>query len=119
MSFVPIIAAFQIQRIRLGILCTLLDDVLFFRAVESGTQLPYNIARNLLLQRDNIATFAAVLLTPNLCVIANVREFGAYLNGISPLSHATRDQRAAPQITADFLHTRQYWRGGSAAREGP
>ena len=79
-AFVPVVAAFHVKLIGLRILRALLGDLLFFRAAQFRAQFVRDIARDLLLQGDDVGGFALVLLAPDFGVVLHAGEVGADLD---------------------------------------
>ena len=66
----------------------LFGDLLFFRPAQFRAQLAGDVARDLLLQRDDVGGFALVLSAPDFRVVVDISEFGVYLDGVTMLHDA-------------------------------
>src|ERR1700691_2171449 len=88
---VPGVAPFQIQRVSLRIPGALIDDLLPSCRAERGPQLSCNVARDLLLQRDEVGVLAGVAVSPDFGVVPNVGKLRADFDGVPPKHYSPAD----------------------------
>ena len=91
--FVPIVTTLQIQLVGFWILRALLGDLLLLGTADLRTQLFRDVARNLLLQRDNICALAAVVLPPDFGVVPNIGKLSTDFHAVTPWHRSPADQR--------------------------
>src|SRR5260370_24735310 len=92
-SLVECVPTVRVKVVSFRILRALLCDQLLFRTAHTGAQPRRQVASDLLLQCDHLAAFSAVMLPPQLVVVADVGELRAYLHVISACGHTPTDQR--------------------------
>src|ERR1700689_1350820 len=71
---------------------------------ERGTQLSGNVARDLLLQRDEVGTLAGIAVAPDFGVVSNIGELCADVNGVPLQQHSPADHDRDAKIAADGSH---------------
>src|SRR2546425_10408920 len=98
-SFVPIVAALQIQTERLNLL------LLFDAQLEP--QIFEDVARNILLHKKNVRHSAIVMLTPHLRDVSCVDQLSLYAQVVASPMNSSGEHRADVQLSRDLARIRR------------
>ena len=66
-----------------------LADLLLFRTVHTRAEFRGDVARNLLLQRDDVCALAAIVLPPDFGVVPNIYQFRTHVDIVSVRRHSS------------------------------
>ncbi len=102
-ALVPVIAALQVQLVRLGVFGVAPRGALLLFARQPPAELVEDLGRDFLLHRQQVRVRLVVLPAPQLRAVGDVHQLGFDHEPIAARLHAAGDDRLDVQIAADLL----------------